>query len=169
MGSSARWFRAMVLRIVRAITFSSKIVIRMQLVASTSAAPHTAVIALNLDMEPAVVESIAAAPAWGDLYQGIGAANVEAVTVAIPNYDKRARFRYLKHITEPMTPMAAFANVLYQQKYITIEHTVNKRVRYDSTIGTPYAGCEMFLCGWSDLTANVPKVEASYELFFTDV
>jgi len=151
--------------------FVNKLVIRIQLIGSVSAPSHTAVLALNLDKEPAVVESIASPPSWSDYYQGIGGAGLAAYTVPIPNYDKRARFGYLKHITEPMTPMSVSpgGSVFYQEKYITIEHTFNRKIRYDSTMGTPYAGCEAFLIGWSNLAANVPKAEASYELFFTDV
>jgi len=151
-----------------------RIIIRLYITFSQSQAQVTPCFAVVMDKEPAVVESIAASPAWLDMFQGVGGAAAPAYLVAVPNYDKRWRFDYLKRVQVPtaacVAPVLAGFVPAYitQPRYIEIDLPIRKSIKYDSTMGTPYAGGELNLVGWSDVGSNVPLVTASFELFFSD-
>jgi hypothetical protein len=151
-----------------------RIVIRLYITFSQSQAQVTPCFALVMDKEPAVVEAIASAPAWLDMFEGIGGASAPAYLVALPNDDKRWRFDYLKRVQVPtaacVAPVLAGFVPAYitQPRYIEIDVPIRKSIKYDSVSGTPYAGGELNLAGWSDVGTNVPLVTASYELFFSD-
>jgi hypothetical protein len=151
-----------------------RIIIRGYITFSQSQAQVTPCFALVMDKEPAVVNSIAAAPAWTDMFQGIGAAGAPAYLVAVPNYDKRWRFEFLKRIQMPtaacVAPVLAGFIPAYitQPRYFEIDVPLKRLIKYDSTMGTPYAGGELSLVGWSDVVANTPQVTASYEVYFSD-
>ena len=147
--------------------FVDKVVLRLHLEQSTSNTFSTACLAVVMDMEPA-----AGNPAWTDVFQGIGAATAPAYLNAIPNFDKRLRFSYKERMSIPLSWSGAYwngsaATVSPHPKQIVMEIPVKRRVSYDNSGGV-YRGCELQLFGWSDLTANTPKVWGSYEIFFTD-
>jgi len=148
--------------------FVKRIVIRLIIDQSAGNNTTTANLALIKDTEPA-----AASPAWTDLFQGIGGSSAAMYNVAIPNFDERSRFKYLKRITQPLVWQAAYYNAAAfgtpQVISLTLVQEVNQQVSYNGTSATPERGAEISLWGWSDLTANTPKCNASMEIFFTDV
>ncbi len=148
--------------------FVEKVVVRLYLEQSTGITFTTADFAAVFDQEPA-----AGAPAWTDIFQGVGAASAAAYHVAIPNYDKRFRFRYANRATVPLSWSAAYWNgssavVSVHPVTMTLEIPVKRRILFDNTSGRPIRGCELMLWGWSDTAANTPRATASYEIFFAD-
>ncbi len=148
--------------------FVEKVVVRLYLEQSSSNTFTTADLAVVFDQEPA-----AGAPAWTDIFQGVGAAGVAAYHVVIPNYDKRFRFRYAKRATVPLAWASSYWNgsagvVSIRPVTMTLEIPVKRRIQYDNTNGRPIRGCELMLWGWSDVSSNTPKCTASYEVFFSD-
>lgn len=147
--------------------FVDRVVIRMIIVQSGDVSHETANLALVLDQEPA-----AGTPAWGDMFQGIGAASLQAYNVAIPNYDKRSRFKFIERASLPLAYTsaygvgAAFSSVM--PRTITFDIPIKRHVRYDGTGARPYSGAELMIWGWSDVASNTPQATASVEIFFTD-
>lgn len=143
--------------------FIKEVVVRYHLIQSASASNCTAVIAMNLDHEPA-----AGGPNWAGVYQGIGSSSASAYTVAIPDFDQRSRFSYLRREVVPLAPQAVNVFNLVKPVVATMRVPINKWVRYDNTTSIPTQGVDVQLWAWSDLTSNTPTLTASYELFFTD-
>jgi hypothetical protein len=155
------------------VIFVEKLVLRLYVEFSTAEGFVTPVFALVMDKEPAVIEATAAFPAWTDVFQGIGGASSKAYLTAVPNYDKRWRFQYLKRIEMPTAACAVLTTgsayvAVTQPRCVTLEIPIKKTIKYDSTMGAPYAGAEIYLIGWSDVASNVPKCNGSYEIFFSD-
>lgn len=148
--------------------FIENIVLRLQLQQSPSISQCTTVIELIGDKQPAAV-----IPTWNDIFQGIGGASAVAYLTAIPNFDERNRFRYLQRETIPMSWSAiAFDTGNTQHaaaapKSITINLPIKKKIMYNGTGGV-YAGMTLYLWAWSELTANTPHMNGSFEIFFTD-
>lgn len=145
-----------------------KLVIRLICLPNSNITLQTNSVAVIRDKEPG-----AGTYAWTDAYNGIGAANVLAYHVAIPNFDKRFRFDYLatKRIcTGLSTIVYNGAATVGSVKCIAFEIVlnVNKQIRYDNTTARPYQGCEYTIWGWSEDVANTPQWTASYEVFFSD-
>jgi hypothetical protein len=145
-----------------------RIVIRYHVEQSASQSFCTAVLELIEDKEPAV-----GAPVWTDVFQGIGGASTSAYLVAVPNFDKRSRFSYLKRRTMPLSWQAASYNGSTVTNAPAVTDGVmvilpKRRVEFDNTSAPPYKGAEFRLFGWSDITANTPKITASAEIYFTD-
>jgi hypothetical protein len=144
-----------------------KVVLRLYLVPSSSQASATAVTtALVLDNEPAQGQ-----PGFTTVWQG-GLATLPAYQCAIPNYDKRSRFRYLRRDHTPMLWTAVNQTgpvVCVRPEFLTIDQPINRTVKYDGTAARPYGGCELELQAWSDISANTPKAYGAIEVFFTDV
>lgn len=145
-----------------------KVVVRLYIEQSTSITYTTADIAFVSDLEPA-----AGAPAWTDIFNGVGAAGAAAYHVAVPNFDKRTRFRYEKRASVPLHWGAAYWNgstavVSVVPKVLVFEIPYKRLVKYDGTAARPIAGSELMIWGWSDTNTNTPKATASVEVFFQD-
>jgi len=148
--------------------FVERVVIRLYIAQSASATSSVANLALVQDLEPA-----AGAPAWTDMFQGVGGAGPAAYHVAIPNYDKRYRFKYLERAVIPLHWSAAYyaspsTFVSPGTTTLHFEVPIKRKVYYDNTNGRPVRGNELMLWGWSDTNTNTPQATMSYEIFFTD-
>lgn len=148
--------------------FVDKVVVRLYIEQSTGITFTTADVAFVSDLEPA-----AGAPAWTDVFNGIGAASAAAYHVALPNFDKRFRFRYEKRASLPLAWNSSYWNgstaiVSVKPQVVVFEIPVKRVVKYDGTSARPIAGSEMMIWGWSDTSSNTPKATASVEVFFQD-
>lgn len=146
--------------------YVENVIVRLHVEQSTSVTYTTANLAFVVDKEPA-----AGAPAWTDVFNGIGAASATCYDVAIPNYDKRARFVYAKRDTIPLAWSSSYYNaaaIVSVKPYTAVYDIPIKRVVEFDGSGSVYAGPELYLFGWSDVTSNTPKAYASYEIFFRD-
>jgi hypothetical protein len=106
------------------------------------------------------------------MFQGIGASSANMYNVAIPNYDERSRFQYMRRLTKPLVWQAAYYNAATfgtpQIENYTLNVPINQAVQYNTNNGAPYHGAEIIFVAWSDLTSNVPKANLSFEIFFDD-
>lgn len=149
--------------------FVEKIVIRLLVHGQVTTTFNTATLAVILDTEPD-----ATAPAWTDMFAGIGAGGTGLYDVAIPEQDKRYRFRYLREVRVPLKWTAAYytgaaAVVSLEPFLITLDIPIKKRVMYDASVSKPVKGCNVGVFGWSDESgATLPKAYGSYEIFFRD-
>jgi hypothetical protein len=150
------------------VIYVHRVVIRMYIEQSSSATFSTAELRLVADTEPA-----AGGPAWTTVFQGIGGSSIQAYHVAIPDFDLRWRYKYLREVSVPMSWTASSVNAGVTTSAIrpvsaVWDIKVDREVAYNSTSAYPVKGQELILWGWSSLNANTPKCWASYEIFFTD-
>ncbi len=150
------------------VIFVDEIVLRLYMEQSSSTTFSTAEFRLIEDREPA-----AGAPGWNTVFNGIGGASVQSYHVAIPDFDQRWRFKYLKEGSFPQAWTASSVNggvttSAIRPVSMTWRIPVKREIMYNSTSAYPVRGGEFILFGWSSLSANTPKVWASYEIFFTD-
>lgn len=119
-------------------------------------------------------EPDATVPAWTDMFATIGAGSVALYDVAVPEPDKRFRFRYLREVRAPLEWTAAYWDVTNSRAVaqmkpicITLDIPIRRRVMYDSSVAKPVKGFNLGIFGWSDLSNSV-RAWGSYEVFFRD-
>lgn len=148
--------------------FVEKIVFRLMVNGSSASTFQTTTLAVVMDLEPD-----ATVPVWADMFASIGAGNNGLYDVAIPEQDKRFRFRFLREIRIPHKWTAAYYNAAtvasVEPFLITLDIPIKRRVEYDASAAKPVKGCNVGIFGWSDSTvATLPAAYGSYEIFFRD-
>lgn len=146
-----------------------KVVLRLHIYQVTTLTFTTVNIAVVKDTEP-----VGGQPGWTAVFQTIGGAGTGAYNTAIPAQDTRFRYQYLKEAKVPLEWTAAYWNgsaavISTKPHCMTLEIPINQYTEYISTTGSPGKGFEIHLMAWSDTNSNIPKINGSYEIFYTDV
>lgn len=150
--------------------FAKRLTIRGNISQNQTAVFERAVVCIVLDAQPA-----AGVPGFNDVFASGLPLDTDYFN-PILNDDKRRRFKILRLLRWPLMWQAAVQAVgggsilaSPQSHPFEISVKINKKVSYNEASAPPYMGCEVIMFAWSDSTSNLPFLDASAFLSFTDV
>lgn len=150
--------------------FAKRLTLRGNISQNATAVFERAVVCIVLDSQPA-----AGVPSFTDVFQGGLPLDTDYFN-PILNDDKRRRFKILRLLRWPLMWQAAVqatggASILASPQSHAWECRVNinRKVAYNENAGAPYQGCEVLMFAWSDSTSNLPFLDCSGYLEYTDV
>jgi len=150
--------------------FAKRLTVRGNISQNATAVFERAVVCFILDSQPA-----AGVPGFTDVFQGGLPLDTDYFN-PILNDDKRRRFKILKMLRWPLMWQAAVqavggGSILASPQSHAWECSmpINRKISYNESAGAPYMGGEIYMFAWSDSTSNLPFLDASGFLSYTDV
>lgn len=149
--------------------FAKRLTVRGNISQNATAVFERAVVCFVQDSQPA-----AGTPGFTDVFAGGLPLDTDYFN-PILNDDKRRRFKILKLMRWPLMWQAAVqapggASVLASPQSHAWECSIpiNRKISYNEAVSAPYMGCEIIMFAWSDSTSNLPFLDASGFMSFTD-
>jgi len=146
--------------------FVHKVVYRFFIQPDATVTWQGAELAWVLDNEPAAGLAV-----WSSVFNTIGAGTTGLYHCAIPVYDQRFRYKYLRRVSEIFQTIFVWNGSAFtgSPKPLIMEVTIpiRRKVMYDASNAVT-AGCELAMYGWSGASVTQPKLWCSMEVFFSD-